>query len=102
MTGRLKRIVRRPIVGRPVVGRRSGISLVELSLATLMTGLLMVAALQTAGQTLVAQRKTADRSLGHFLANGLLNEIRGLPYCEPGTSEPAICVDSGEAAATRT
>jgi type II secretory pathway pseudopilin PulG len=82
--------------------RRSGISLVELAVATVLTGILMVAALQSAGQTLGAQRMTADRSLGHFLAHGLLNEIRGLPYCEPGTDEPAIGPDAGEAAATRT
>jgi type II secretory pathway pseudopilin PulG len=82
--------------------RRNGISLVELAVATVLTGILMVAALQSAGQTMVAQQKTADRSLGHFLAHGLLNEIRGLPYCEPGTDEPAIGLDAGESAATRT
>jgi MSHA pilin protein MshD len=82
--------------------RPSGISLVELAIATALTGILMVAALQSAGQTMVAQRVTADRSLGHFLAHGLLNEIRGLPYCEPGTDEPAIGPDTGETAATRT
>jgi len=82
--------------------RRPGLSLVELSIATMLTGILMVAALQSAGQTMVAQRRTADRSLGHFLAQGLLNEIRGLPYCEPGTVEPSIGRDSGEAVGVRT
>jgi MSHA pilin protein MshD len=80
---------------------RRGFSLVELSVATVLTGVLMVAALQSAGQSLLARRKTADRSLGHLLAHGLLNEIRGLPYCEPGATEPAIGRDTGEAAGLR-
>jgi MSHA pilin protein MshD len=78
------------------------VSLIEMAVATVLVGVLMVAALQSAGQSLVARRKTADRAWGHFLAQGLLNEIRGLPYCEPGTTEPAIGLDAGETAGVRT
>jgi hypothetical protein len=81
---------------------RRGVSIVEVAVATLLTGVLLVAALQAAGQSLLAQRQTADRSLGHLLAQGLLNEIRALPYCEPGTDEPTLGTDTGENAGART
>jgi type II secretory pathway pseudopilin PulG len=92
-----------PSLRRSVVCRnRNGISLVELAIATVLTGILMVAALQSAGQAMVAQRVTADRSLGHLLAQSLLNEIRALPYEEPGMNEPVLGPDAGENAAIRT
>jgi hypothetical protein len=81
--------------------RRRGISVMEVAVASMLTAVVMVAALQAAGQTLLARRRWTERSVGHLLADSLLTEIRALPYCEPGTTEPSIGSDSGETAGVR-
>jgi len=72
---------------------RKGNSLIELTLATLLVGVLLSAALTATGQSLLAQRKTADRIAGQQLATTMLAEVLAKPYNDPGGSLSILGLD---------
>jgi len=63
--------------------RRRAFSLIEVLVATAIMGVLLVAAMQTVGNSVRAERFTADTSQGLWLAQQLMAEIRGAKYREP-------------------
>lgn len=81
--------------------RTPGFGMTEVVVSTAIVGVMIVAALEAAGMVARTQRLNADRLTGPGLARDLLAEIMSLPYVDPQTGSPAIGVDSGESAASR-
>src|SRR5687768_2006622 len=63
--------------------RARGSTLAELVLSTVLVGVLMTASLTSAGQSLLSQRKVADRTIGRHLAQSLLAEVQTKAFVEP-------------------
>src|SRR5688572_14952205 len=72
---------------------RRGTSLVELTVATILVGILMSAALTALGQSLLAQRKSADLVASRQLAESLLAEVLAKPYSDPGGGLAILGID---------
>lgn len=66
------------VPGRSLAER--AFSLVEAVIAAAIVGLMLVVALNTVGASRVGHYKTAQRSLGHSLAQGLMAEILQQAY----------------------
>jgi hypothetical protein len=78
-----------------------GLTLVEVTMAMLLVSVMLVAAMHaTAGSGLI-QYKSAERSTGRLLADGLIAEIIATAYEEPD-STPAFGLESGETSLART
>jgi prepilin-type N-terminal cleavage/methylation domain-containing protein len=79
---------------------RRAFSLIEVLVATAIMGGLLVAAMQTVGNSVRAERSTADSCHGLWLAQQLMAEVRAAKYGEPDET-PAFGPEALETGGTR-
>ena len=80
--------------------RYRGFTLVEAAIATLIVGGMLVAALQAAGAAALTQQRAAIRTTARSLADGMLAEVRRLPYAD--VNLPVFGRESGETGGVKT
>ncbi len=80
--------------------QRPAFSLIEVLVATAIMGVLLVAAMQTVGNSVRAERSTADSCHGLWLAQQLMAEVRAAKYGEPDET-PAFGAEVLETGGTR-
>lgn len=71
---------------RRINTRARGFTLVEAAVSSVLVGVLLVASLQALAAARMARYKNAELARATLLADGLLNEIRALPYSDPAGS----------------
>ena len=81
---------------------RRGSTLLELIVSTVLVGVLMTAALSSTGQSLLTQRKEADRVIAQHLAQSLLAEVQTKAFEEPDATLPLLGLDLGETLGLKT